>query len=74
MKWGKCGFNCWGGQGTRTRAILVLRECIWNAPAVSLVHPPFDDTGYLGSPPRQVVYLRLNGSIPGDCLPFPCGE
>ena len=30
--------------------------CIWNAPAVSLVLPAFDDTRSLGSPPRQVVY------------------
>ena len=35
--------------------ILVLRECIWNAAAVSLVLPAFDDTGSLSSP-YQVVY------------------
>ena len=40
------------GQGGRARFILVLRECIWNAPAVSLVLPTSDDTGSLGSPPR----------------------
>ena len=45
-----------GGQGARTRVILVLRECIWNAPAVSLVLPAFDDTGSLGFPPRHVIY------------------
>ena len=38
------------------RVILVLCECIWNAPAVSLVHPAFDDIGSLGSPSRQEVY------------------
>ena len=42
---------------------LVLRECIWNAPAVSLVLTTFDDTGSLGSPPRQVVYP------PGSMVP-----
>ena len=46
-----------GGQGARTVVILVLRECIWNAPAFSLVLPVFDNNGSLGSPPRQVVYL-----------------
>ena len=34
--------------------ILVLRECIWNLPVVSLVLPDFDDSGSLGSPPHQV--------------------
>ena len=61
-----------GGEGARARVILVLRECIWNASAVSLVLPTFDDTGSLGSPPRQVVYVP--GSTLGDCLPFPYGE
>ena len=42
-----------GGSGARARVILVLRECIWNAPAMSLVLPAFDDTGSLGSPLRQ---------------------
>ena len=46
----------WGGQVARARVILFLRECIWNAPAVSLVLPALDNTGFLGSPPRQVVY------------------
>ena len=54
--WGEFGFNCWGCQGTRARVILVLRECTWNAPAVSLVLPSFDDIGPLGFPPRWVVY------------------
>ena len=44
-----------GGKRARARVIHVLRECIWNAPAVSLVLPVFDDTGSLGYPPRQVV-------------------
>ena len=45
-----------GGQGASARAILVLRECIWNASAVSLVFPAFDYTGSLGYLPRLVVY------------------
>ena len=44
------------GQGACDRVILVLRECICNTPAFSLVLPAFDDTSSLGSPPRQVVY------------------
>ena len=43
-------------QGACARVILVLRECIWNVPAVSLDLPTFDDTSSLGSPPREVVY------------------
>ena len=45
-----------GGERARARLILVLREFIWSAPAVSLVLPAIDDTGSLGSPPRQMVY------------------
>ena len=45
-----------GDQVVRARVILVLHECIWNAPVVSLVLPVFDSTGSLGSPPRKVVY------------------
>ena len=37
-----------GGQGSRPRIILVLREYIWNAIAVSLVLSAFDDTSSLG--------------------------
>ena len=51
------------GQGTRVRVILVLREYIWNAPAVSLVLPAFDYTAYLGSPPHQL------GHPPGSVVP-----
>ena len=58
-----------GGQGARARLILVLRKYIWNAPALSLVLPTFDDTGSLNSPPRRVVYLP--GSTLGECLPLP---
>ena len=54
--WGESRFNCWGDQGAHAHAILVLCECIWNAPTVSFVLPAFDDTGFLGSPPHQVVY------------------
>ena len=63
-----------GGQGASPRFILVLREYIWNGPAVSLALPSFDGTGSLGSPPRQVVYPRLNGFTRGDYFPFSCGE
>ena len=59
-----------GGQGACTRVILVLRECIWNEPMVSLVLAAFDGTGSLGSPPRQGIYH--SGSTLGNCLPFPC--
>ena len=45
-----------GFQGARARVILVLRKCIWNEPAVSLVLLAFDYTYSQGSPPRQVVY------------------
>ena len=44
-----------GDQGARTRVVLVLLECIWIAPLVSLVLPAFDDTGPMGSP-HQVAY------------------
>ena len=35
---GKSGFNCWGVKGPAL-VIHVLRECIWNVPAVLLVLP-----------------------------------
>ena len=54
-----------GGLGPRIRVILVLRECIWNAPAVSLFLPTFDDTGSLGSLPRQVVIPLFKWFHPG---------
>ena len=41
------------GEGARDRIILILHECIWNAPVVSLVLPAFEDTGSLGSPLRH---------------------
>ena len=44
MEWEESEFNCWGGQGARVCVILVLRECIWKTPAVSLVLSAFDDT------------------------------
>ena len=62
-----------GGQGLRARVILVLREYISNAPAISLVLlPPFDESS-------PWVILRVGWSFPaisilGDCLPFQCGE
>ena len=68
----------WGsvmGQGACARVILVLRDCIWNAPAASFFIPAFDDTGSLGSPPRQGgLSPWLHGFTLGDCLLFPCGE
>ena len=48
----------WWSQGARARVILVLRECIWDAPAVSLVLPTFGNTSSLGSPPYW-VYIPL---------------
>ena len=69
---GRVWVQLFGDQGARTRVILVLRECIWKAPVVSLVFLVFDDTGSLGSPPRRVVYPP--GSTPGNYIPFPCGE
>ena len=49
--WGGSLGSIVGGQGARARVILLLCECIWNAPSVSLVLLAFDDTGSLGSPP-----------------------
>ena len=70
------GWGVWvqmvGDLGTCARVILVCRECIWNAFVVLLVLPAFDDTGFLGSPSRQVVYS--SDSTLGDCLPFPFEE
>ena len=55
MRWG-VWIQLLGGQGARVHVILVLRECIRNALAVSFVLTAFDDTGSLASPPSQVVY------------------
>ena len=44
-----------GGQEACACVILVLHECIWNALAVSLVLPAFDDSGSLGSSLDQFV-------------------
>ena len=75
MGWGDSELNCWGSQGSRTRVILVLREYIRDAPAVLLVLPPFDDTGSMGSPLRQMVSPPGSMVPPlGNCLSFPCGE
>ena len=52
LGWVEPGFNCWGSYGASARVILVLSECVWNAPAVSLVFPAFDDTGSLGYLPQ----------------------
>ena len=59
-------------QGACVRIIFVLRECIWNTPAVLLVLSAFDDNGSLGNPPCQMVYPP--GFTLGDCLSFICGE
>ena len=48
-----------------------LSEFIWNAPAVSLVPPAFENTCSLGSL-LQLVYTP--GSTLGDYLPFSCRE
>ena len=63
MRWGEVWVPLLERQGSRVRVILVLHECIWLAPAVSLVLPAFDTTGSLGSPPRQVV------NPPGSMFP-----
>ena len=44
-----------GSQGVYACVILILSECIWDAPVILLVLPAFDNTGSLGSPPHQVV-------------------
>ena len=36
-------------QGGHDSVILVLHECIWNEPSISLVLPTLDVTGSLGS-------------------------
>ena len=70
--WGSLGSIVGGGiQGARYR-VIILRECIWNAPAVSLVLPAFDDTGSLGFPPRRMGLSPVFNV--DDCLLFPCGE
>ena len=63
MWWGVVCVQLLEGQGVRVCVILVLRGFFWNAPAVFLVLPAFDDTGSLGSPPSQMVYL------PGSIVP-----
>ena len=61
-----------GGQRSHSRVLLVLRECIWKAHAVSLVLPAVDDISSLGFPPCRAFYSP--GSTLGDYLPFPCEE
>ena len=46
---GESGFNYWV-------VILLLHECSWDAPAVLLFLPNYDDLGPLLSPLHQVVY------------------
>ena len=60
---GEVWFQLLGGQEACAHVILVLREYILNGPTVSLVLPAFEDTGSLGSPLRQVVYL-LGSMVP----------
>ena len=68
---GESGFNCW--EVKRPAVVLfLLRECICNAPAVSVVLPAYDHTGSLGSSPRHVVYPT--DSTLCNCLPFSCRE
>ena len=45
--WGSLGSIVWGGglaQWDCVHVILVIPECIWNAPAISVVLPAFGDT------------------------------
>ena len=65
MGWGEFGVQLLKGRGARARVILVLRECIWNVPAVLLVLPAFDYTDSLGSSPRQVVIPLVQWFHPG---------
>ena len=69
MGGGSLGSIVGGKEGGRTH-VLVLDECILNAPAVSLLLLAFDDTGSLGNTPRLVLYPSP-GSTLGDCLLFP---
>ena len=46
-----------GGEGANDRVILVLRECIWNTPAVSIVL-----SASLGSPPRGGLSPWVNAT------------
>ena len=52
-----------GGQEVHVRVTLILRECIWNEFAASLVFLPFDNTGSLDYPRRQVVYHPLVSTL-----------
>ena len=61
-----------GMSGARAHVILVLRECILNATAVSFVLPTSEESGSLGFSLRRVIHLL--GFILGECLPFPYGE
>ena len=58
----------WRESGARALVLFVLRECIWNALAVSLILPAFDDTVSLVSPPRQVVLWFHPGWVPDVSL------
>ena len=55
MMWGSLSSNV-GGQEARARVILVLRGCIWNTFAISIVLRIFYDNSSLGSTPRHLVY------------------
>ena len=60
-----------GVEGARGIVILVLRECIWNAPAGLLDSSAFE--GYL----LHGFFSALGGPLGTtlvDCLPCPCGE
>ena len=56
---GGAGVRFLEGQGSHTRVILILREYIWNGPAVSPFLPGFEDTASLGSLPCRMVYPPL---------------
>ena len=55
-----------GGQGTPACVILVLCECIWNAPAVSLVLLAFDDNNNNNNNNNNTVnQVRGKGRVKG---------
>ena len=52
--WGESGFNCWGVRRPEIVLLLFYVNVSGMRPW-SLVLPAFDGTGFLGSPPGQVV-------------------
>ena len=52
---GGASVQLFGVREAHVRVILLVHEGIWNAHALSLVFPSFDDTGSPGYPPRWMV-------------------